>query len=206
VSCNDFQAKFDLYFDGELGADEMRHAAEHVGCCPACEALVTGNQRLHAFLVTAVTDRVAAVDVSGLWDGIEARLAEEASPLVRKPSAAASISDRIVDLLGVVFGDGGFSPARAGAFAAAAAAAVVFLVSLAVTDAPQPTADTATRLATALPTPRVRPVSIDAMEIGEGHTVSTWMRPKTRTRVFWVGAAADDPSDGFSVDPASLDR
>ena len=211
MSCNDFQAKFDLFVDGELGADDMRHAAEHIKCCTTCDALVTRNQRLHAFLVTAVTDRVAAVDVSGLWDGIEERLTQGAGAppfAVRRPSRVP-YSERLVDWLGALLGDGGLSPARIGGMAAVAAAAVVFVASLAVDRASNPavvaSAPVSTQVAAVSHIEHVRPVSIDSMEVGEGHTVSTWMRPKTRTRVLWV-AAASDFSDGFAVDSASLDR
>jgi hypothetical protein len=204
VSCNDFQAKLDLYIDGELARGDMRHAEQHVAGCAACDALVTRHQRLHAFLVTAATDRVAAVDVSGLWDGIEERLGQGSGPFSSKPGASP-ISERIVGWLGMVFGDAGFTPARVGAFAAAAAAAVVFLVSWAANDTSEPGATSTMHVATATPTARVRPVRIDSMEVGEGHTVSTWMRPKRRTRVFWV-AAADDSADGFGVESTSFDR
>jgi hypothetical protein len=49
------------------------------------------------------------------------------------------------------------------------------------------------RIAAAGPRERAqsRPVRIDAMEVGAGRTVSTWMRPKTRTRIIWVANTAN---------------
>ena len=50
-------------------------------------------------------------------------------------------------------------------------------------------------------------VRIDAMEVGAGHSVSTWMRPRTGTRVIWVAdATGSGESSGFGVTSVSDDR
>ena len=51
---------------------------------------------------------------------------------------------------------------------------------------------------------RVRPVRIDSMEVAEGRNVTTWMRPKTKTRVIWVGDS--NAAEGFGVNNLSLER
>jgi hypothetical protein len=118
-------------------------------------------------------------------------------------------ADAVVELdqlLGDQTGDDAFSAVRVGAMVAAAAV-VVFVTSSTMTEQ-GPTAELGTSpvtvASTRTPGGRTRPVRIDAMEVAEGHTVSTWMRPKTKTRVIWV--AASSPADGFSANPASMDR
>jgi hypothetical protein len=209
VICNDFQANFDLYLDDEMAVDDARRAADHVANCSTCEALVTRSQQLNSYLVTAVTDRVAAVDVSTLWADIEAQLALDQRPLrpAARPSVSGpSIGGRLAAWLGALVGDDAFSAVRVGAMVAAAAV-VVFVTSSTMTEQ-GPTAELGTSpvtvASTRTPGGRTRPVRIDAMEVAEGHTVSTWMRPKTKTRVIWV--AASSPADGFSANPASMDR
>jgi hypothetical protein len=219
VSCNDFQANLDLYVDGELSSTDMRSAAAHAAMCTSCDSLVTSNQQLHVLLTTAVTDRVTAVDVSGLWESIEVELdngpgVDFSKPAVL-PTKKPSFRHRFGEWLGTLAGDGFFIPIRAGALAAAAVA-VALIVALPATETEAPRvgprsaatnsaigSSTSVIMAAAAKV-RVRPVSIDSMEVAEGRNVTTWMRPKTKTRVIWVGDS--NAAEGFGVNNLSLER
>ena len=74
MNCREFEAQIDFYLDGVLDAPSIRVAADHISVCPKCETMVTDSQQVSALLKTAVSDRIAAVDVSGLWDSIEREL------------------------------------------------------------------------------------------------------------------------------------
>ena len=216
MSCKDFQANLHRYVDGELSRTNMCSAAAHAATCSACESLVTSSQQLHVLLTTAVTDRVAAVDVSGLWEVVEAELdrgpgfgiTEPVMP-IKKPSIWRRFGER----LGTLVDDGHFIPIRSGALVAAAAA-VALMVSFSATETESPRVgpvlNAPSQLAS-LPQPlvspvsiRTRPVRIDSMEVAAGRNVTTWMRPKTKTRVIWVGESNE--ADGFGVGTATLER
>ena len=211
MNCSDFQTSLDLYLDAELDTAKMSVAALHVAGCTTCNHVVTDYQKARALLITAVADRAAAVDVSGVWDEVSRRLDE------RKPNVTSLAAFRRRRL---------FRPSRTrvraaaiqtGAFAAtAAAAALVFSVFTAPTpDQQTQTAKQSSPVASA-PAPFVaggmaatgmvaqsRPVRIDAMEIGAGHTVSTWMKPRTKTRVIWVASSG---APGYAVSNVSETR
>ncbi len=197
----------DLYLDGVLPSGEADQARQHLSSCQACEALVTGYQQAASLLRAAVADRAAAVDVSGLWQDIEARLGADLSPA----AARSGWRDRVRqwwDSRPVLAP--GLTSVRAGGWAAAMAAAVVVVsMSIPGLQAPQKggnplqLADNAltSQPLHALRTDRSKSVRIDSLEVAEGHTVTTWMRPRTNTRVIWI---ADN--DDFGVSDASFSR
>lgn len=197
MTCADFDAKIDLYIDGQLPASEMQAVTTHTASCTGCKEIVSGYEQARALLRTAVADKVTAVDVSGLWRSIEASLDLPAQPAV-EPAAVADPSSGgswLGNLLDEVrsFGAGFLSPVRAGAFAAAAAvAALLFVIATGERSTLQMAVPGSTEL---------KPVRIDSMEVAAGHTVTTWVKPRTGTRVIWVG-----DGDGFSVSSASHDR
>lgn len=237
--CKDFQANLDLYVDRELPARDFSDAKAHAEACPTCEALVTERQKLGVLLSTAVTDRVTAVDVCGLWDAIEQDLdAAPASSPFGHPAAHTPPSEPVGESMGWparigrMLGFGGeetgwsWSPQTAGAFVMAAAAVALVAVFQGTDPNLEPTVAT---VASLVPIPsnidqtpsqepaklvraRERSVRIDAMEVGSGHTVQTWMRPKSRTRVIWIDSAfgAEDADsnfgNGFGVQNLSLDH
>jgi hypothetical protein len=221
VDCTEFQTNLDRYLDGELSIADMRSAAKHASVCTSCDSLVTSSQQLSALLRTAVTDRVAAVDVSGLWESIEAELDKDSGPVARplRPRKRPSVGRRFGEWLGALAGDGAFSPVRIGAFAATAAA-VALVVNFQTTDVETSrvgsTPDSSVRMSSSSSSSassvvtasaareRVRPVRIDSMEVAEGHNVTTWMRPKTKTRVIWIGDS--NGAEGIGVNNLSLDR
>jgi len=183
VNCSEFQDKLDPYLDGELDDASTPLAAGHVHGCVACNTVVTEHQKARALLITAVADEAAAVDVSGLWHDIEARLE---SPRVRSLAAARA---RRAFRTGT-----GITRTRALGFAAltTAAAAAVVVLSLVTGGGDDGSKST---FANATPGRRTlaqsRPVRIDAMEVGAGHTVSTWVRPRAKTRIIWVARTGD---------------
>ncbi len=188
--CREFESKLDSYLDAELPHDEMSASAAHVRGCAKCDAIVTRYQETRALLTTAVAESAAAVDVSGLWQNIDRSLEPLGSPLRR----------RWTNWLGLLVGDGsGLSSWRLdwrmGTAAAFAAAAAVVVVGLAwQLRGPGPISSG--RVATA------PAVQVDAVEVAAGHTVTTWTRPRTHTRVIWVS----DSNAGFGFTNVSDGR
>jgi hypothetical protein len=230
MSCADFDAKLDLYIDAMLPPREHLDYVEHLGSCRACTESVLGYQKVRALLTTAVTDRVAAVDVSGLWERIAAQLPHTSSPVtnhVLAPVASAGIGTRSEPLLGRIgttLTQLLWPPSVAARFgmgvATAALAFLVFSITSSKSSTPNSTnrprpqvADARSARGTDARSARgtdarsvrgsVRPVRIDSIEVAAGHTVSTWVKPRTRTRVIWV---ADADLESFGVGNASHTR
>ena len=193
MDCANFDRNIDLYIDRMLSTSDMDSAASHTKACRDCNESVTRYQHARALLKTAVADRVTAVDVSGMWEAIEASLGSGVEEhrmhwyhLIA--GRAATLAERARAL---AFGS--FTPARAGMWAAAAAG-VALMVTM-WSPGTEPARVAASRKIES------KPVRIDSMEVAAGHTVSTWVRPRTNTRVIWIG-----DGDGFSVENASLSR
>jgi len=210
VDCRDFEENVDRYVDAALPDGQMASAAEHVQACNPCHSLVTNHQHTSALLRSAVAEKAAAVDLTGLWQSIEKRLDEEgglapaAAP--RRPVVEHSTDD--VSWLGRLIA-GIFSPAplQAGAFAAAAAALAFMLFGgfeMAGLGSFQEKMAKVVRGGGAVSgEPRDKAVRIDTMEVAQGRTVAVWARPKTRTQVIWVNSS-DETSDGaFGVSNTS---
>jgi len=201
VRCGEFDAKVDRYIDGVLSPVEMADASRHADECTACTQTVAQYQQVRVLLTTAVTEKVAAVDVSGLWEAIDARLDV---PLTSVPASWTDIARSwlagavsTARSFGSVLGD--VAPHRAGWVAAAAGVAVVIALGMSGRD-PGPNVSPPSRVAS-------RGVRIDSMEVGAGHSVSTWMRPRTGTRVIWVAdATGAAESSGFGVTNVRDDR
>ena len=174
MNCNDFETGIDLYLDGMLEGDARRRATEHAGGCTACDALVTSYQQAAALLTTAVADRAAAVDVSGLWEAIDAAIGDipVASPQPLRHPTPPTWGERWRGWLGEL------PPLTLGAAAAAAIAVAVFFGGLSTEDQPQ-------RIARA----KSKPVRIENLEVPSGYTVSTWSRPRTRTHIIAINQA-----------------
>jgi hypothetical protein len=231
MSCADFDAKLDLYIDAMLQPKEHLDYVEHLGSCRACTESVLGYQKVRALLTTAVTDRVAAVDVSGLWERIAAQLPVTPSPVAGHVVARVAPVEAGVDSEGMLGRIGesltrllwpaGF-PGRLGiGVATAALAFIVFSIGSSTLSTPDSTDQPRPQVADARSRARgsdvrgargadarnargsVRPVRIDSIEVAAGHTVSTWVKPRTRTRVIWV---ADADLESFGVGNASHTR
>lgn len=179
MNCTDFEANVDRYLDGALDPDDWRSALDHVSICTMCDTLVTRYQQASSLLQTAVTERVAAVDVSGLWDAIDSRL----------PAAGVRIPSGVVTRpVGGVFLDRlrewvtALTPVRIGAAMATAAAVALLIGSL----GNEPTQE---RLARNGGRTKAKAVRIVNMEVPSGYTVSTWSRPRTRTHMISINPA-----------------
>ena len=147
-------------------------------------------QQTRALLVTAVADRAAAVDVSGLWQSIAHRV--EPVPASVTPLAAARQARWLHAARSAVRR---ITPLQAGTLAAMAAAAVL---AFGIGTGGDTTSTAEVARGGLL---QSRPVRIDSMEVAAGHTVSTWVKPRTKTRVIWVANNA-----GFAVSNASHNR
>jgi hypothetical protein len=198
----------DSYLDGVLTAALMPAAAGHVARCRTCDHVVTDHQKARALLITAVADRAAAVDVSGVWNEISRRLDE---PQAKVTLLAAFRARRA--LRPPPSGARRVAAMQVGAFATAAAAALVFSLFTGDRATPRQIAAKATPVSTATEANTIqtgtgaiaqsRPVRIDAMDVGAGHTVSTWIKPRTKTRVIWVASSG---TGGYGVSNASPAR
>ena len=196
MDCAEFDRNIDLYIDRMLSTSDMDSAASHTKACRGCNESVTSYQHARALLTTAVADRVTAVDVSGMWEAIEASLGSGVGHQgAHRTHWYHLVADRAATLAerARALASGSFTPARAGMWAAAAAA-VALMVTM-WSSGTEPARVAASRKIES------KPVRIDSMEVAAGHTVSTWVRPRTNTRVIWIG-----DGDGFSVENASLSR
>jgi anti-sigma factor RsiW len=180
VNCNDFAADIDRYLDDALDPDAWRVALSHTSGCPACESLVTKYQQASALLQTAVTDRVAAVDVSGLWAVIDSQVPAVLTPapdaVVRRP-VPRSFLERLRDWVTVL------TPVRVGAAMATAAAVALLVASLGEETTTERVARNAGGRA------KAKAVRIVTMEVPSGYTVSTWSRPRSRTHMISINPA-----------------
>ncbi len=222
MDCADFDKRFDLYVDDELAPADMDAAREHIGACKACEQSVTRFQQTRALLSTAVAEVAAAVDVSGLWADVESAL----DPPCEEPERALVVDSwpsRARRWLAESF-DGGplgyaWRVGMWGGASALAAAALVLTVSglepQRVEVAQTPTVKTSTLAATrtspgARTSPavqtspasrRVARVRLDSLETAPGHSVSTWVLPRSKARVIWVSKR-----DSATVQQVSYDK
>ena len=185
MNCSDFEANIDRYLDGVLEADRCRIAVHHAGTCTTCNALVTSYQQAASLLKTAVADRAAAVDVSGLWEAIDAAVGNAvptSAPVpVRSPLAPTPTpwSERWRQRFRNIKWLGERSPFSLGMAAAAAVAVALFFGADPGSDGmPQRTARA-----------KSKAVRIEALEVPSGYTVSTWSRPRTRTHIISINQA-----------------
>jgi anti-sigma factor RsiW len=176
VNCNDLEAHLDQYLDGALDPDTWRRALDHTGACPACGTLVASYQQASALLKTAVTDKVAAVDVSGLWEEIDSQVGQLAPapaygmPIKTPPGLLERLRGWAAEL----------TPMRIGAAMATTAAVVALVMTSFGTEAtPERVARNGVRTKT-------KAVRIETMEIPSGYTVSTWSRPRSRTHMISI--------------------
>jgi hypothetical protein len=213
VNCSDFQTNLDLYLDAELESAKMSTSALHVASCTTCNHVVTDYQKARALLITAVADRAAAVDVSGVWDEVSRSLDE------RKSNVTWLAAFRARRFLDASHPRIRAAAVQTGAFAATAAAAALVFSLFTGNTSQKPSSvpsSTPSQHVDVMPTPSMpitadatdviaqsRPVRIDAMSIGAGHTVSTWFRPRTKTRVIWVASSS---SPAYAVSDVSETR
>lgn len=200
MNCQHFEAIIDPYLDGVLEPSENSAAWEHATKCATCDAVVTSYQQASALLKAAVTDKVAAVDVSGLWEAIEASIdisPNEGNEAASQPAYRARRTRRglldIVDgwrdrIVSLGEGSGLLGPVRVGA----AMVAVLAIASMLWSGGES--GGTPDRVART----KSKAVRIEALEVPSGYTVSTWARPRSRTRMIAI-----NPIPGYTVASAS---
>lgn len=205
MNCAEFDKNFDAYVDDMLVDTALLAARKHVEACPPCEHAVTRYQQTRCLLSTAVAEVASAVDVSALWDGVDAALSD------RPGTVKVSSWDRLVararawateTLLPV------FSP-QGGALVGIGAAAAI-AVSFLLPSNPFPTAQSPTQFAK-IPSEVSAPVAdsqgavasrqvaarsrdtrgvsaarVRRVSAGPGQAVSTWVQPRTGAQVIWV--------------------
>ena len=195
MNCSDFQAQIDFYLDEELDEVGAAQAARHVGICSPCAKEVHDYRAARSLLITAVTEQVAAVDVSGLWQQIESKLDTPPNNVLSLAAWRGRVkrAGRTLTRSGVF---STFTPLRTSALTAAAAAAVFAFSLMGVEQEKLPTTKGRGTIA------QSRPVRIDSMEVAAGHSVSTWVKPRTKTRVIWLA----NTGSGYSVTPVSHSR
>jgi hypothetical protein len=201
VNCKHFQAIIDGYLDGVLEPGERTTAWDHVSSCGTCNAVVTSYQQASALLKAAVTDKVAAVDVSGLWEAIERTIAIPDATDAQAMTPAFQIGARRAEIgwlgrlrewghrLGTAGDRWALGPVRVGA-TLAVAVALGSLLWLSGGEEAGPE-----RVARA----KSKAVRIEALEVPSGYTVSTWARPRSRTRMIAI-----NPTPGYAVASASF--
>lgn len=232
MSCSRLEGIFDAYVDGAMPADEAEMVARHLDRCATCDREIARWQQTRILLSTAVAEVAAAVDVSTLFDDVVSALegAEERGGERRLVARERSGSARRSAAERRTLADRGRGARRSLAAAwrfgaaatasAAVAAAGVLLFSPVTQQASRiaagplgaPLARSLAELPRGGPVADVRPVSldsartpmshIDGIEAAPGHTVTTWVQPRTSARVIWV----QNRSFGAPVQTAGLSR
>ncbi len=211
MDCAHFDTLLDSYLDRRLGNGELTSCEKHLVDCSACHEIVTAQQEARALLSTAVTETVTPVDVSGIWKNVEASLEGEFS------TATAPVSEPALSALGKrVFGGirgrlamPTWRPAVWGGALATAAIALFLLSpqeeqsrvspvvsrSAGVLDARMSESSEAGSITPASNSNySSAPARVAALEAASGHTVATWVQPRTNARVIWVAS-----SENFGV-------
>ena len=74
MRCPEAQPKLDAFVDTELPPRELVEVARHVAECDACDASVKWLMTLHDVVLGVTETDARAVDLNGLWPGVEAAL------------------------------------------------------------------------------------------------------------------------------------
>jgi anti-sigma factor RsiW len=84
MNCREVSNLLPLFLDGELEPRQMRSVAMHSMRCPACELEVKEMERLQELVGSAVRQRVAEMDLSGVWSAVEQRIGDIRPSWVRR--------------------------------------------------------------------------------------------------------------------------
>jgi anti-sigma factor RsiW len=77
MNCNEVKKLLMPYYDGELANDEATAVADALADCPDCRAELAELESIHRYAADAFEAPLAAVDFSGVYDGVMARIAAE---------------------------------------------------------------------------------------------------------------------------------
>ena len=157
LSCQEVQKRFDVFLDGETDGRMMRDLALHLTQCASCEGELRLYERTHAAFVGVIEREVDRVDVTRLWQGIQAGLSTV--PVSRVSRLAERWRDRV--------GSPWLAPALA---AAASFAAVVAIASFRSAETPVTVANNEAHIE-----------QLDA----NASNVAVWSEPLERTTAIW---------------------
>jgi len=87
MTCREASNLLPLFLDGELDPRQMRAVAMHSMRCDTCESELKGMERVQLLVSETVKNRVDDIDFSGLWSGIEQRIADVRVPLATRVRA-----------------------------------------------------------------------------------------------------------------------
>ncbi|MFQ5477037.1 MAG: anti-sigma factor family protein [Candidatus Binatia bacterium] len=182
MSCTELEEKLDLFIDQRLPDEETRALRLHIGDCESCEKIVTAFQETRALLSTAVTEMVAAVGVSGLWEKVEASL--------EGGGEFESRSDPLVGRVGAWLRET-FTWRAGFALGGTAVAAAALILAFAGTESSHLQPQTqGRRIAQRIMQRHAESyrgaARVDALSGSSEYSVSTWVQPRTNTRVIWL--------------------
>jgi anti-sigma factor RsiW len=186
----------DRYVDGELPVAVRARTEAHLVACAACRDSVAGLEGLRRLLQRELVEPARAVDLSGLWPAVEARLGSvavgaEAAGLVDGAAGAAGLAEAV----GVQSGSSGRSGAwlplalasrwPAGLLAAAAAALVLLALALPI--------------ASFRVDPVDRAATVASVESGDTASVVLLAGTASQPPVIWVTDATGPAEEDFPL-------
>jgi anti-sigma factor RsiW len=180
MTCSDVEQFLDAFVDTELPPPQLLDVARHAASCSACDMAIRELAALRQSLAALVEREVCALDLSGVWPRVEARI----HPPARRPA-------RVVALRRAV-------PAAPlwGAMLALAASVFVWFSG--------PSSELATQVATqvasadrhaAAPAPPparvMRPSNHAYIDRLSGKGIAVRREPKSGTTIIWVNHVAE---------------
>ncbi len=91
TDCEEFHFDLSAYVDDELSDSRRREVEKHLGACQSCEQVISSLDATTKILKAVYQDsEEPEVDMTGIWEEIEARLSFKPSPW--PPSIALALS------------------------------------------------------------------------------------------------------------------
>lgn len=180
MNCREARSLLPLFLDGELDGRQLRNVALHSTRCPSCEHELQQLERLQDLVVGYVSTRVESADLSGIWAGVESRIA--AVPVTWTTRLRAWWDAQ----------ESGWWPVPAAAAVGMAALAAVYAWPGATVHPPEQLAHEAPIIDNS--------ASLDEVESHVG-SVAVLSEPDTNTMVLWISDDADYSPANFGEAP-----